>query len=265
MLKIVVCVKAVPDPNKADKVRIDPKTKKLNRLDIPLVINPLDKHALEAALQIKAKHSAEIFIVSMGPPEAGDVVKECLAYGADHGYLLSDQVFAAADAYATAYTLATAIKKLGPFDLVLCGRESSDGATEWVGPELATFLEWPVVTMVKEFLESSSTNMVVKASIEGGYRIVKVILPAVLTVTRELNVPRPLSFSSILKARSKQISVLNVDDLGLLPEQVGERGSPTIVTELEYLEETRACEMLEGSLEEKAEGLIQALVRKGVL
>jgi electron transfer flavoprotein alpha/beta subunit len=265
MLKIVVCVKAVPDPNKADKVRIDPKTKNLNRLNIPLVINPLDKHALEAALQIKTKHSAEIFIVSMGPLEAGNVVKECLAYGADHGYLLSDQAFAAADAYVTAYTLATAIKKLGSLNLVLCGRESSDGATEWVGPELATFLDWPVVTMVKEILESSSTEMIVKASIEGGYRIVKVMLPAVLTVTRDMNVPRPLSFSSILKARSKQISVLNLDGLGLLPERVGERGSPTIVTELENLEESRACEMLEGSLEEKAEGLIQALVRKGVL
>jgi electron transfer flavoprotein alpha/beta subunit len=265
MLKIVVCVKAVPDPNKADKVIIDSKTKKLNRLDIPLVINQLDKHALEAALQIKTKHSAEISIVSMGPPEAGNIVKECLAYGADHGYLLSDPAFAAADAYATSYTLASAIKKLGSFDLVLCGRESSDGATEWVGPELATFLDWPVVTMVKAILESSSTEMIVKASIEGGYRIVKVVLPAVMTVTRELNEPRLLSFSSILKARNKQISTLNLHDLRLLPEEVGERGSPTIVTELEYLEETRACEMLEGSLEEKAEGLIQALVRKGVL
>ncbi|NJD59686.1 MAG: electron transfer flavoprotein subunit beta [Anaerolineales bacterium] len=265
MLKIVVCVKAVPDPNKADKVRIDPKTKRLNRVDIPLVINPLDKHALEAALQLKAKLGVEISVISMGPAEAGNVVIECLAYGAEYGYLLSDPAFAAADAYATAYTLACAIKKLGSFDLVFCGRESSDGATEWVGPELAMFLDWPVVTMVKEILESSSTHMIVKASIEGGYRIVKVMLPAVVTVTRELNVPRPLSFSSILKARNKQISVLNYHDLELLPEQVGEKGSPTIVTELEYLEETRACEMIEGNLDEKAEGIIQVLVRKGVL
>jgi electron transfer flavoprotein alpha/beta subunit len=264
-LKIVVCVKAVPDPSKADEVRINPRTKKLNRVDIPLVINQLDKHALEAALQLKAKHGGEISIISMGPPEAGNVVKECLAYGADDGYLLSDQAFAGADAYATAYTLASAIKKQGSVDMVLCGRESSDGATEWVGPELATFLGWPVVTMVKEILNTSSAEIVVKASIEDGYRIVKITLPAVLTVTRELNVPRPLSFSSILKARNKQIIVLRMNDLGLSPERVGEKGSPTIVTELDYLEKTRACEILEGSLDEKAEGLIQALIRKGML
>jgi len=265
MLKIAVCVKAVPDPNKADKVKIDPKTKTLNRIDIPLVINPLDKNALEAALQLKEKVGAEITVVSMGPPEAGSVVSECLAYGADFGYLLCDHSFAGADAYATAYTLACAVKKLDTFNVVFCGRESSDGATEWVGPELATFLDWPVVTMVREIVEYSTTDWIVKANIDGGYRVVKVTLPAVLTVTRELNTPRALSFSSILKARNKVINILNLQDLGLSEEEVGLKGSPTIVTELTYLDNTRTCEIIEGTIEEKAEALIQVLVSKGML
>jgi len=265
MLKIVVCVKAVPDPNKADKVKIDPKTKTLNRIDIPMVINPLDKHALEAALRIKGEMGAEITVISMGPSEAGNVIRECLAYGVDFGYLLCDLAFAGADAYATAFTLACAIKKLGSFDVILCGRESSDGATEWVGPELATFLDWPVVTMVKEILEHTNTTWTVRASVDGGYRTVKVTLPAVLTVNRELNTPRALSFSSILKARNKEIRLLNSHDLGIPEEAVGLKGSPTIVSELTCLDDTRTCEIIEGGLEEKAEALIQALIDQGVL
>lgn len=265
MLKLAVCVKAVPDPNKADQVKIDPVTKTLNRVKIPLVINSLDKHSLEAALQLKERLGAAITVISMGPSEATSVVGECLAYGADLGYLLCDDAFAGADAYATAYTLACAIKKLGPFDVVFCGRESSDGATEWVGPELATFLDWPVITMVKEIIECSTTDWIVKANIDGGYRVVKVALPVVLTVTRELNSPRGLSFSSILKARNKTITVLNIKDLGISEENVGLKGSPTIVSELTCLNNTRVCEFIEGTTEEKAEALIHVLVSKGVL
>jgi electron transfer flavoprotein beta subunit len=192
-------------------------------------------------------------------------VRECLAYGIDLGYLVCDNAFAGADAYATAFTLACAIKNLGPFDIIFCGRESSDGATEWVGPELATFLDWPVVTMVEEILEYSSKDWVVRASVDSGYRTVKVTLPAVLTVTRELNNPRALSFSSILKARKKAISILNLQDLGVTEDAVGLKGSPTIVSDLTCLDSQRACEIIEGTLEEKAEALIQALVIKGVL
>jgi electron transfer flavoprotein beta subunit len=265
MLNIAVCVKAVPDPDKADQVKIDPVTKTLNRIDIQLVINSLDKHALEAALQLKSKIGAQVTVVSMGPSEAGSVVSECLAYGADLGYLLCDHAFAGADAYATAYTLACAIKKLGPFDVVFCGRESSDGATEWVGPELATFLDWPVVTMVKEIVEYSTTDWIVKANIDRGYRVVRVTLPAVLTVSRELNTPRALSLSNILKARNKAINVINLKDLGIAEEKVGLQGSPTYVSELACLDNTRMCKILEGTIEEKAEALIQVLVSKGVL
>ena len=173
MHRIIVCVKAVPEPKAAGELKIDPVTKSLPRLDIPLEINPLDRNALEVALLIKEGSNAHITVISMGPPPAGNVVKECLALGADTGILLSDPAFAGADAFATAYTLAKAIEKVEPIDVVLCGTASSDGATEWVGPELATFLNLPVVTMVREIVDPESQTWKVIADIENGYRLVR--------------------------------------------------------------------------------------------
>jgi electron transfer flavoprotein alpha/beta subunit len=265
MLRIVVCVKAVPEPKAAEELKIDPDSKSLARLDIPLVINPLDRNALEAALLVKAQDEAHITVISMGPPPAGDIVKECLALGADAGILLTDQAFAGADAYATAYTLARAIEKSGEVDLVLCGRASSDGATEWVGPELAVFLDLPVVTMVREIVECESSRWQVKADIEDGYRLVQVDLPAVFTVTQDLNSPRTLSFSGIIKSRKKEITTWSLEDLALPAEAVGLKGSPTIVSKLEFVESKRECEMIEGTLEEKLNKLVGKLVEAGAV
>ena len=265
MLSIVVCVKAVPDPKKADKIRIDPITKSLPRNDIPLVINSLDRNALEAALQLKENSEAHITVISMGPPPAGNVVRVCLALGADVGILLSDPAFAGADAFATAYTLAKGIEKLEKVDVVFCGRASSDGATEWVGPEMATFLNFPVVTMVREFVETEGTNWKVKADLENGYRLVQVELPAVFTVTQDVNKPRTLSFSGIIKARKKEITTWGLDDLALPADSVGLKGSPTIVSKLTYVESKRECQIIEGTLEEKVDILINKLVEAGVI
>ena len=265
MLNIVVCVKAVPDPQKACDIKIDPQTKTLMRCDVPMVLNPLDKHALEAALNIKAAMDAHITVLSMGPPDAGAIVKECLALGADKGILLSDPAFGGADAYATAYTLAMGIQKNGPADVVLCGMASSDGATEWVGPEMALMLDMPVVTMVREIITYDNTAWEVKAALENGFRRMRVSLPAAFTVTRDLNTPRTLSFSGIIKARKKEITQWGLDDLGVPAESVGIKGSPTIVTEMRATENTRTVEFLEGTRDEKAEQLVQKLVEVGVL
>jgi electron transfer flavoprotein beta subunit len=234
-------------------------------LDIPLVINPLDRNALEAALQFKKKCGAHITVLCMGPPPAGNIVRECLALGADKGILLTDPAFAGADAFATAYTLAKAVEKNGPVDVVFCGMASSDGATEWVGPEIAIFLNMPVVTMVREFVEDQGDEWIVKADFEHGYRKVKLKLPAVITVTRNLNQPKPLSFSGILKARSKEIAEWDREKLNIPAERVGLKGSPTYVTAMAHLESRRKVEMLEGSLQEKVERLVQILSHAGVV
>lgn len=265
MLSIVVCVKAVPDPDEADEIRIDPVTKALPRQDVPLVINPLDRNALEAALQFKEEGKAHVTVVSMGPPPAGKVVKECLALGADEGILLSDPAFAGADAYATAFTLAKAIQKLDKTDCILCGRASSDGATEWVGPELATFLDIPVVTMVREFVATGDERWKVKADLADGYRLVEVEMPAVFTVTKDLNTPRTLRYSGIIKARKKEITTWGLDELDVSESSVGLKGSPTVMSDLTYVERKSTCQFIEGTLEEKADFLIQKMMEVGVL
>ncbi|MGD8523749.1 MAG: electron transfer flavoprotein subunit beta/FixA family protein, partial [Desulfobacterales bacterium] len=228
MLNIIVCVKAVPDPKEACNIRIDPDTKTLMRCEVPFVVNPLDKNAMEAALMLKEQTDAHVSVLSMGPPDAGNIVKECLALGADQGFLLSDPAFGGADAFATAFTLAKGIEKIGAYDVIFCGMASSDGSTEWVGPEIATFLNIPVVTMVKEIVESEGKWWKVKASLENGYRLMRVKLPALFTVTRELNTPRTLSFSGIIKARKKEISEWGISELGVPAESSGLKGSPTV-------------------------------------
>ena len=265
MLNITVCVKAVPDPKEACNIKIDPATKTLLRCDVPMVVNPLDKNALEVALQLKEKTDVRITILSMGPPEAGNIVKECLALGADRGILLSDRAFGGADTFATAYTLASGVQKAGPYDVVLCGMASSDGSTEWVGPQIATFLELPVVTMVKEIVEADMPCWTVKASIEDGYRLMQVKLPAVFTVTRDVNTPRALSFSGIIKARKKEIEQWGIDDLGVPSESVGLKGSPTIVSQLNTQESKREVEFINGTRDEKADLLVEKLIATGLL
>jgi electron transfer flavoprotein beta subunit len=265
MLNIVVCVKAVPDPNEACNIKIDPDTKTLMRCDVPMVINPLDKNAIEAALQLKRTQGGEITVLSMGPPPAGQIVKECLALGADHGILLSDPAFGGADAYATAFTLAKGIEKIGTCDLILCGMASSDGATEWVGPQIATFLDLPVVTMVREIIDEAGKDWLVKADWENGYRRVAVQLPVVFTVTRDLNRPKALSFSGIIKARKKEITTWTMADLDTDVKSVGLKGSPTIVGSFGKIDNRRSVQMIAGAAEEKADALVKILAEAGAI
>jgi electron transfer flavoprotein beta subunit len=260
MFRIVVCVKAVPDPKEVHKIKIDSATKTLMRCDVPLVLNHLDKNAMEAALQIKKRLDAYITVISMGPTPAGNIVKECLALGADQGFLLSDPAFGGADAFATAYTLAKGIEKIDAYDIVFCGMASSDGSTEWVGPEIAAILKIPVVTMVKEIVEYDGEWWKIKANLEHGYRLMQVKLPAVFTVTRELNTPRSLTFSGIIKARQKEITEWGINELGVLEKSVGLKGSPTIVSNLSTWDSKREVEIITGTREERAEKLLQKLI-----
>ncbi len=265
MFHIVVCVKAVPDPQQACNIKIDPVTKTLLRCDVPMVLNQLDKNAMQAALELKKQFQGKITVISMGPPDAEEVVKECLALGADNGILLSDPAFGGADAYATAYTSAKAVEKLNPVDLVLCGMASSDGATEWVGPEMSVFLDQPVVTMVQEIVESNAQRLIVKAALALGYRLMEVTLPAVLTVTRDLNTPRPMSFSGIIKARKKLVTIWGAGDLDVPIDKVGLAGSPTIVSSMEPIDNRRTVTMFAGTMEEKASQLVDRLSETGLI
>jgi electron transfer flavoprotein beta subunit len=264
MLKIIVCIKAVPDPKQERNVHVDLTSGKIMRGNVPLVLNPLDRNAIEAALQIKEGRSAHISIISMGPPPAESIVRECLALGADEGVLLCDSAFAGGDALATAYTLSRGIEKLGMFDIVFCGMASSDGSTELVGPELAAFLKIPVITRVSEITNYHGEKWEVKASGENEYRRYRILLPAVFTVTREINKPRTIKFSGVLRAQQKEIRIWGIRDLEVPEAAVGSKGSPTATTVYPNTRPgaRREIEYLTGSREEVANQLIYKLVEK---
>ncbi|HNX30075.1 MAG TPA: electron transfer flavoprotein subunit beta/FixA family protein [Holophaga sp.] len=223
-MKIVVCMKQVPDTT---EVRIDPATGTLIREGIPSIINPDDKSGLEAALVLKDQIGAHVTVLSMGPPQADIALREALAMGADEAVLLSDRRFGGADTWATSTTLASALRRLG-FDLIICGRQAIDGDTAQVGPQIAEHLGLPHVSYVKE-LELAGESLVVKRMFENGYQRIKVKLPCLITVLKDMNQPRYMMVGGVYDAFRKAIPVWTVDDLDVDQANIGLKGSPTRV------------------------------------
>jgi electron transfer flavoprotein beta subunit len=203
MNRIIVCVKPVPDPKHWDKVAMDPETMTLKREGIPSIMNPLDKHAIEAALTICESRGGEVVLLSMAPPFAASIIREGLAMGADRAVLLSDPAFAGSDTLATAHILAAGCRLIGAFDLILCGNYSIDGSTAQVSSQLAEFLDVPSVMHVIDLDCQASENMIITQKIEYGYVKLEGIPPLVLSVRKELNKPRYTSFTGILDAEQK--------------------------------------------------------------
>ena len=185
-MNIIVCIKQVPDTG---EIKIDPKTNTLMREGVPSIINPFDLHALEAGLQIRESFGGKVIVLTMGPPQAESSLRETLSMGADEAVLLSDRAFAGADTWATSYTLAKAIKKLGA-DIVFCGKQAIDGDTAQVGPETAEFLHFPHIAYVKKIEEVKEKYIRVQRLMDEGYDVVESSLPVLLTVVKELNNPR---------------------------------------------------------------------------
>jgi electron transfer flavoprotein beta subunit len=225
-MKIVVTIKQVPDTN---EVKLDPRTGTLIREGVPSIINPEDKNALEEALKLKESIGAHVVVITMGPPQADDALREALAMGADEAILLSDRAFAGADTWATATTVGLAIKKIGDYDLILSGRQAIDGDTAQVGPQLAEYLGIPQITYVTEL---SLTNGSVRArrKMEDGFEVIEAKLPALLTITKEANKPRYPHAAGIISAyRSRQVAQWKSGDLDVEPGTLGLDGSPTQV------------------------------------
>jgi electron transfer flavoprotein beta subunit len=217
-MNIIVCLKQVPGTT---EVKINPETNTLIRQGIKNVINPFDCYALEEGVRLKEKYGGKVTVISMGPPQAADMLKEAISLGADEGVLLSDAAFAGSDTWATAFTLAGAVKKLAPVDLILCGRQSTDGDTAQVGPEMAEMLNWPFIAYVGTLEEIADGRMRVKRLIEEGHEVIESPLPAVITVTKEINLPRLPSLRGIMKSKSAKIPVWTAADMGLDPAGVG--------------------------------------------
>ena len=226
--KIIVCAKQVPDTN---VIKTDPKTGTLIRDGVPSILNPDDANALEEALKIKDKHpDTYITVVSMGPPQATDLLMECLAMGADEGILISDRAVGGSDTWATSNTLEAAIRKIGDYDMIFAGRQAIDGDTAQVGPQIAEKLGLPQVTYVEEFeIADNLKDITVKRKLEDGYEIIKVQTPCMLTCIKELNTPRYMSMSGIFSAKDKTVKIWNAKDIEVDLTKVGLEASPTNV------------------------------------
>lgn len=223
-MNIVVCLKQVPDTT---AVKIDPKTGTLIRDGVPSIINPEDKNALEAALTLKDTVGAKVTIVSMGPPQAQNALREALSMGADEAILITDRAFAGADTLATSKTLAGAIKKLD-YDIVFAGRQAIDGDTAQVGPEIAEHLDIPQVTYVQG-VTVEEDGLLINRALEDGYELIKVNTPVLLTAIKELNEPRYMNVRYIFDTKDAEIKIWSADDLEVKKEELGLKGSPTKV------------------------------------
>ncbi len=246
-LNVIVCIKQVPHPEHFSRITLDPTRQTITREGIPAVINPLDRHALEEALKIREQFSGKVTVISMGPPQARHALEEALAIGADNAVLLCDKSCAGADTLATAYCLAYGIKKLEHSALILCGNETIDSATGQVGPQLAEILDIPHVTSVTEIAFEQGNTLIAKQTLEHGYMKVRVRLPTLLTVTKEINQPRLPTVWSIMEARNKEIQIWNASDVGAPSDKIGLAGSPTQVTGIYKRDTTRRKEILEGT------------------
>lgn len=243
-MKILVCVKQVPDTT---EVRIDRETNTLQRQDVPSILNPFDRHALEEALRVKERCGGTVSVLTMGPLQAQEVLKECLALGADEAVLVSDKAFAGADTLATSRTLAAAIAKLQPAELIFCGKQAIDGDTAQVGPELAEHLNMAQITCVSKLeVFPAERRLIAEREVEDGHEVLELSLPAVLTVSKSLNEPRYPSIKGRLRANKTSIPILMLADLGLQAEETGLQGSPTRVVRIFAPETRKGGEVIQG-------------------
>ncbi len=260
-MKYIVCLKQVPDTM---DVKVDPVTKRIVREGVPSILNPYDYYAVEECLRLKERFGGTTVAISMGPPQAEAVLKEAISLGIDEAYLLSDRAFAGSDTLATSYTLAQAIRKIGDFSIILCGREAMDGSTGQVGPELAEHLEIPVITYVSKIVSIAENQMECIRLLEDHYETLKSPLPAVITVIKEINEPRLPSLKGMLKAKKTQIPVWTKQDIGGNDLQYGQDGSPTKVVEIWRPEIKKEGKIVKGEPDELAEAIYQELKRLGV-
>ena len=257
-MRIVVPIKQVPE---SSSVRMDEATGTMIREGVEAIVNPLDLYAIETALWLREAHGGEVLAISMGPPKAESALREAISMGVDSGILVSDKAFAGSDTWGTAYVLAAAVRRIGPFDLLLCGERATDGDTGQIGPGLAAFLDLPVATYVGGIEEMRDQLCRVRRLVEDGYEILEVRLPAVLTVVKEIANPRLPTLRGKQRAKRTDIPVWGADDLEVEQHKLGLKGSPTRVVKIFRPKVTRECRMLAAADEAAIHGAADEVVR----
>jgi len=260
-MNIIVCIKQVPDTT---DIKIDPETNTLIRQGVASIINPFDMYAIEEALRIKERMGeGKITVLTMGPPQAESALREALSLGCDEAILISDRAFAGSDTWATSYTLACAIRKIGKFDLIICGKQAMDGDTAQVGPGISVQLDIPQVTYVKKIEEISKDALRLERMTEEGYEIIESPIPCLLSVVKEINQPRLPSLKGKMRAKKAEITTWTSEDIGADPERLGLPGSPTQVIKIFTPPLREGGQILEGEPEEVVEKLANIL--KGIV
>ncbi|AFV02006.1 Electron transfer flavoprotein, beta subunit [Dehalobacter sp. DCA] len=255
-VEIVVCIKQVPDTT---EVKIDPVKNTLIRDGVPSIVNPFDEYAAEAAIKIKEQYGGKVTVLTMGPPQAVSALRKCLAMGADEAVLISDRAFAGADTWATSYSLAKAIEKIGKPDIIFCGKMAIDGDTAQVGPGIAEHLHLPQTTYVQKIREVHEDHLVVERAFEGGFEVIKVQLPAVIAVDKAIGEPRYPSVKGSIKASRMPVSTWSAADIEAPAEKTGLNGSCTQVMQIFTPEVKIQSEMLKGETDEQ---LCNLLIKK---
>ncbi len=255
-MKIIVCVKQVPDTN---EVRINQETGTLIRDGVPSIINPDDMNAIEEAVKIKEElKDVTVTVLCMGPPQADVALREALAIGADEAILLTDRAFAGSDTWATATILASAIKAIGAYDIIFCGRQAIDGDTAQVGPEIAEFLGIPQISYVQK-LKVEGKKVIAERKLEEGHFVIEADMPILLTAIKELNTPRYPYARRIYEAYSKPENVKKwtINDIEVDLTQIGVKNSPTNVYKSFVPTKEFKGVILEGTEKEAAKKLVE--------
>ena len=265
-MRILVPIKQVPETN---AVRMDETTGTMVREGVEAIVNPLDLYAVETALRLKEAYGGEVIVLTMGPAGATKALREAISMGCDGAALISHKAFAGSDTWATAKVLAQAVRKLGAFDLIICGERATDGDTGQVGPELAAFLDLPVVTYVGAIDGVSDTTIRVRRMVEDGHELLECDLPALLTVVKEIADPRLPTLQGKRRARLASIPAWGPEEIGVSAEEAGLQGSPTRVVKVFRPKVARRCEKLaaadEAGIEAATDRLVAFLKEKVLL
>ena len=255
-MKIIVCIKQVPNTT---EIKIDPITNTLKRDGVPSIINPDDKTAIEAALQLKEKYGATVTVITMGPAQAEKALREALAMGADEAFLLTDRAFAGSDTLATSTIIAAAIKKLGA-DIVFCGRQAIDGDTAQVGPQISEHLGIPQITYAAAIdYDESRGALIVKRQFEDRYQTLEVKGQCLITILSTLDKPRYMNVWDIVGQDEKEIGIITFNDIEVDPAEIGLKGSPTKVKSTATKQFDKTIETLELDPEGAAKAIVDAL------
>lgn len=261
-MNIVVCIKQVPDTS---NMKIDKKTNTLIRTGVKSIINPYDLHGIEEGLRLRDQFGGKVTVISMGPAQVKEALRETISMGVDDVILLSDRAFAGADTLATSYTLAKAIEKINDVDLIFCGKQAIDGDTAQVGPGIAEHLNIAHATYVNKINKIENKTITLQKDIENGYELLEIEMPALLTFVKEVNEVRFPSIRGILRSREIEVPVWTANDLDLDNEAIGLDGSPTQVVWVGSPEIEEQGEIFKGKPEEQVNSLVKKLLEHKVL